>query len=60
MDDAEREIERLQRIDHRLNKELVSKPFKYIDKVRDTIDREQKNIVDIIKNNNERYLTKIS
>lgn len=39
---------------------MVSKPFKYIDQVRDAIDKEQRNIVDIVKNNNEKYLTKIS
>ena len=55
----EREVERLQRIDIRLNKELVQKPYAYIDKVRDNLAKENKNIVDIVKANNEKYVKKI-
>jgi hemerythrin-like domain-containing protein len=40
VDDIDREINRLQRIDFRLNKELVQKPYQYIDKIRDALDKE--------------------
>ena len=59
MQKFEEDILRLQRIDFRLNKELVQKPYVYIDKVRDALDREQKEIGAIIKSNNEKYVTKI-
>jgi hypothetical protein len=36
----EKEIERLRRIDTRLNKELVSKPYAYIDKVKAELAKE--------------------
>lgn len=60
LDDTEREVNRLQRIDFRLNKELVQKPYAYIDKIRDALDKEQKEIVNIVKNNNDKYITKIT
>lgn len=34
------EVERLQRLDLRMNKELVKKPYQYIDKVREALDKE--------------------
>jgi len=42
-----------------LNRELVSKPYTYIDKIRDALDKEQKEIVTTIKANNEKYVNKI-
>ena len=54
------EIERLQRIDFRLNKELVQKPYQYIEKVKEALDKEQKEIINIIKLNNDKYIKKIS
>lgn len=54
------EVERLQRIDLRINKELVKKPYQYIDKVREALDKEQKEIVSIINKNNEKYVSKIT
>ena len=50
---------RLQRVDFRLNRELVAKPYQYIDKVKEALDKEQKEIVNIVKNNNDKYITKI-
>ena len=40
LEDIDQEVEKLQRIDFRLNKELVQKPYLYIDKVRDALDKE--------------------
>ena len=40
LDKHNSEIERLQRIDFRLNKELVQKPYLYIDKVKEALDKE--------------------
>lgn len=40
LEDIDLEVEKLQRIDFRLNKELVQKPYLYIDKVRDALDKE--------------------
>ena len=56
----ENEVKRLGRIDFRLNNELTQKPYLYIDKVKEALDKEQKEIVKIIKSNNEKYVTKIS
>lgn len=38
---------------------MVSKPYQYIDKVKEALDKEQREIVNIIKTNNDRYITKI-
>jgi hemerythrin-like domain-containing protein len=53
------EVTRLNRLDHRLNKEMVSKPYEYIDKVKQTIDKEQKALRDIIEKNHHKFLEKI-
>lgn len=53
------EVKRLGRIDFRLSNELTQKPYAYIDKVKEALDKEQKEIVKIIKGNNEKYITKI-
>lgn len=60
LENHDSEIDRLKRIDFRLNKELVSKPYLYIDKVKQELDKEQKEIINIIKNNNDKYISKIS
>lgn len=52
VDDIIEQVNRLQRLDHRLNKELVNKPYAYIDKVKENLDQEQKAIRDIISKNN--------
>mmetsp|Transcript_11573 Transcript_11573/g.17482 ORF Transcript_11573/g.17482 Transcript_11573/m.17482 type:complete len:134 (+) Transcript_11573:773-1174(+) len=57
--DIEREIIRLQRIDFRLNKDLVSKPYGYIDRLRENLEKEQIEIVKSVKANNDKYVTKI-
>ena len=54
------EIDRLGRLDMRMNKEMVAKPYSYIDQVKKNIDKEQRDIVEIIKGNNEKYVTKIA
>ena len=59
LENHDSEIDRLKRIDFRLNKELVSKPYLYIDKVKQELDKEQKEIINIIKNNNDKYIQKI-
>lgn len=35
-----KEIERLLRIDVKLNKELVVKPYNYIDKIKETLEKD--------------------
>ena len=60
LENHDSEIDRLKRIDFRFNKELVSKPYLYIDKVKQELDKEQKEIINIIKNNNDKYISKIS
>lgn len=42
-----------------MNKELVSKPYHYIDGVKDALDKEQREIVKIVKGNNDKYIQKI-
>lgn len=37
----------------------MQKPYTYIDKLKAEIDKEQQNIVKIVKDNNDKYLTKI-
>lgn len=37
----------------------MAKPYQYVDKVKDALDKEQREIVNIVKNNNDRYITKI-
>lgn len=56
----EAEIERLGRIDFRVSKELVSKPYAYINELKAQIDEEQRQIVEIVKNNNDKYLKRIA
>jgi hemerythrin-like domain-containing protein len=57
--EMEDEVSRLQRLDHRLNKTLVQKPYAYIDKIKEEINKEQKAIREIIMKNNDRMLQKI-
>lgn len=59
LDNHEKDIKRLLRIDFRLNKELVQKPYTYIDNVKDNIVKEIFTIAKTVKTNNEKYLTKI-
>lgn len=59
MEDLDREVARLQRVDFRLNRELVAKPYQYIDKVKEALDKEQREIVNIVKSNNDKYISKI-
>jgi len=40
LDEIDRELHRLQRIDIRMNKTLVSKPYTYIDDIRDNLVKE--------------------
>lgn len=49
LDKLEIDIIRLSRIDTKMNKELVQKPYAYINEVRNALDKEQKAIVTIIK-----------
>lgn len=59
LDKHDTDIHRLMRIDFKLNKELVQKPYIYIDNVKDNLAKEISTIVKTIKGNNEKYLTKI-
>lgn len=54
------QVAKLLRVDFRLNKELVQKPYAYIDKLKENIMKEQKDIAKIIKDNNDKYITKMS
>lgn len=56
MDAIENDVKMLKRIDIRMNKELVSKPYLYIDGVKDALDKEQREIVKIVKANNDKYI----
>ena len=42
-----------------MNKELVSKPYAAINRVKEELSKEQHEIVNIIKKNNDKYLGKI-
>ena len=59
LDGLDREVERLGRIDVRLNKELVQKPYLYIDKVKNELSKENADIQKVINSNNEKYIHKI-
>lgn len=59
LSEMEKEIERLRRIDTRLNKELVSKPYAYIDKVKAELAKEQLEMQKIILKNNDKYVNKM-
>lgn len=59
LDDLDREVERLQRVDFRLNEKLVKAPYLYIDKVKEELNKENKDIVAIVKANNDKYISKI-
>ena len=56
----EDKIKNLERLDHRLHKEMVSKPYHYIDKVKAELMKEQSAIVDIVKKNNDKYISRIA
>ena len=60
LEDLDQEVNRLQRIDIRLNKELVEKPYLYIDKIKKELIKEQNEIVKLVKGNNKLFTTKIS
>jgi len=55
----EKDIEKLKRIDFRLNQELVSKPYAYIDKIKANLIKEQGELQKIIKANNDKYIHKM-
>lgn len=59
IDGLQTEVDRLKRIDFRLNKELVSKPYAYIDKVKEQLMKENSEMQKIIKANNDKYLSKM-
>lgn len=59
MDNVDREVERLGRIDFRLNKELVQKPLTFMNKVKEELMKEQSAIQKIINSNNEKYISKM-
>lgn len=52
------DLTRLNRIDTKMNKELVQKPYQYIDRLKDSLMLEQKQIVEIVKGNNQKYISK--
>ena len=60
LEDIDREVERLQKLDHRMRKELVQQPYIYADRIKAELEKEQKEIVNIVKNNNDKYVTKIA
>ena len=59
MDKHDAEIKRLMRIDWKLNKELVQKPYAYINELKENLSAEIGAIGKTIKVNNQKYLTKI-
>ena len=54
----EKDIERLQRIDVKINKELVVKPYNYIDKVKEQFQKDWDETKKRLKENNEKYMGK--
>lgn len=54
----DKEIERLQRIDVKLNKELVVKPYNYINKVKETFEKDWAETKKRLTENNEKYMGK--
>eukprot|EP00347_Sterkiella_histriomuscorum_P021492 403333790 len=54
----EKEIERLQRIDVKLNKELVVKPYNYIDRIKESFEKEWAETKKKLTDNNEKYMGK--
>lgn len=57
--ELERETQRLQRVDFKLNNELVRKPYAYIDKVKEQLINEQNEMRRIVQANNDKYMSKI-
>ena len=49
----------LKRIDTKMNKELVSKPYAAIKALKEELVKEQNEIVSIVKKNNDKYMAKI-
>ena len=49
----------LKRIDTKMNKELVSKPYAAIKALKEELMKEQSDIVSIVKKNNDKYMAKI-
>lgn len=54
----EKDIDRLQRIDTKLNKELVVKPYNYIDKIKENFEKEWAETKKKLTENNEKYMGK--
>lgn len=54
------DLDRLMKLDTRINRDLIKKPYEYIDKVKDALVKEQKEIVSIVKGNNEKYMQKFA
>ena len=55
----EKEVGRLQRIDWRLNKDLVVKPYNYIDKMKEHIDKEWEEAKTKMKEFNEKFMSRL-
>ncbi|CDW80614.1 UNKNOWN [Stylonychia lemnae] len=53
-----KDIQRLERIDVKLNKELVQKPFQYIDKVKADFEKDWAETKKKFSDNNEKYMGK--
>jgi hypothetical protein len=43
-----------------MNKEMVQKPYLYIDKVKEELAKEQEEMQKIVKSNNDKYVQKIT
>jgi hypothetical protein len=54
----EKEIDKLQRIDIKLNKELVVKPYNYIDRIKEQFEKEWGETKKKLTSNNEKYMGK--
>ena len=52
------DLERLQRIDIKLNKELVQKPFNYMDRMKEGLEKEWVEAKKKLTDNNEKYMGK--
>ena len=60
LDDLAHDVDRLLKLDTRLNRDLIKRPYEYIDKIKDNLMKENHEIVKVVKSNNERFVQKVA
>ena len=53
-------MDKLNRLDFRIKNEYISKPYQYIDRVKQELLKENSDIQKVIRANNDKYITRIS